>query len=102
MKKIEPEEEEFEEFEEDLEDEEDEEQYKPKVKPIPKPAVRTSAPQEPVRREPVKRVEEKPEPVQPQYVAVPRAVPVETMLNELYDSQQEMRQILLTILEKLK
>ena len=102
MKKIEPEEEEFEEFDEDLEDEsEDEEQYKPK-KPIVKPAVRT--PQEPVRRvEPVRKVEEKKsEPVQPQYVAVPRAVSMEVMINELYDGQQEIKQILSAILEKLK
>ena len=39
---------------------------------------------------------------QPQYVAVPRAVPVETMINELYDGQQEIKQILMAILEKLK
>ena len=41
-------------------------------------------------------------PTQPQYVAVPRAVPVETMINELYDGQQEIKQILMAILEKLK
>ena len=39
---------------------------------------------------------------QPQYVAVPRAVPVETMINELYDGQQEIKQILMAILEKIK
>jgi len=58
---------------------------------------------QPYERKYAQEVEE-PEPVQaqPQYVAVPRAVPVETMLNELYDGQQEIRQILLAIVEKLK
>jgi hypothetical protein len=97
-------EEEFEEFDDDSEE--------PVVKA--KPVMKATAPlgKRPAKyeapKEEAEEKEEKPEvkPVQeqaqPQYVAVPRAVPVETMLNELYDGQQEMRQVLMAILEKLK
>jgi hypothetical protein len=44
------------------------------------------------------KVKAKPE---PQYVGVPRAVPIETMINEIYDGQQEIKQVLMVILEKL-
>jgi hypothetical protein len=95
-------EEEFEEFDDDSE--EPVVKAKPVMKataPLGKRPAKYEAPKEEAEEE-----EEKPEvkPVQapPQYVAVPRAVPVETMLNELYDGQQEMRQVLMAILEKLK
>ena len=50
---------------------------------------------------------EPPEPKQPvepeqKFVAVPRAVPLESMVNEIYDSNQEIKQALVAILEKLK
>jgi hypothetical protein len=43
----------------------------------------------------------KPHPQSPQYVAIPRAVSIEAMLNEIYDGQQEMKQILNAILERI-
>ena len=74
----------------------------PEVKAKSLPAKKVEQKQEP-------KVEEAPQEAQPQYVAVPRAVPIETMLNELYDGQQELRQgqqeikqVILAILEKLK
>ena len=39
---------------------------------------------------------------EPQYVAIPRAVPMETMLNEIYDAQQEIKQMLMSFLDKIK
>ena len=59
------------------------------------PKVQAVPVQEPMQVEaPVQQIE-------PQYVAVPRVVSMETMLNEIYDSQQEIRQALIAVLNKL-
>ena len=96
------EEEEFEEFEEEAEDSEEEaeeevaedEEETPVVKgaQIPKKTtIVKPVPQQAVPKAPVSASQPVQE-QQPQVVAIPRAVPVETMLNEIYDGQQEMRQ----------
>jgi len=96
-------------MEEELEEFQDDDDSEEPVKA--KPVMKAAAPlaKRPAKyEEPKEEVEEKPvvkpvqEQAQPQYVAVPRAVSTETMLNELYDGQQEMRQVLMAILEKLK
>lgn len=45
---------------------------------------------------------EKKEEVKQEVVAIPRVVSVEEMLNELYTGQQEIKQALYAIFEKLK
>ena len=47
-----------------------------------------------------KKAEEQRE--QPAVVAVPRVVPMSTMVNEIYDNQQRQEQLLLAILEALE
>jgi len=66
------------------------------TKPVPEP--------EPELEEEVITVPEEPvtQPTQPQYVGVPRVVSIEEMLNTLYDGQQEVKQAMAMILEKIK
>jgi len=70
---------------------------KPVVKPEPEP-------EQEVEEEEVQTVSEEPvaQQTQPQYVGVPRVVSIEEMLNNLYDGQQEMKQALAMVLEKIK
>ena len=107
-------EEEFEEFEED-EEEEDKEEEEDDL-PTLSPEEIKKARMEKSRQIPVPRPIEQearqikkqvgnipqPQPTQPEYIAVPRVVPASTMLNEIYDGQQEMKQILMALLEKVK
>jgi len=75
---------------------------KPIVKPIAKP-IATAKPIETKEVEPAEEPAEVEEAQTPtQYVPVPRAVPIETMINELYDGQQEIKQALMAILDKIK
>lgn len=103
-KVIEEPEEEEEELEEFIEDDEDsDEEELPKLPAKKSRVEEDEPPQKKAFNEAIRKVEKKPEPVQqPQYVAVPRVVSIEAMVNELYDTQQEMRQILTAILEKIK
>jgi hypothetical protein len=91
-------EEEFEEFQ----DEDSAIEEEPEQKPVAKKPVGRPAKYEAPRETPAPAPRAQPVQPQPQYVAVPRAISVEAMLNELYDGQQEMRQALMAILEKLK
>ena len=49
-----------------------------------------------------KAAEEAAEQEQPRVIAVPRVVPMSTMVNEIYDTQQRHEQLLLAILEALE
>jgi len=82
---------------------------KPAAKPLPKSNVGLSGRKDVKAeiRKPIREVEpeeieaeEEPKPevkeeAEPRYIAVPRAVPMETMLNEIYDSQQRIEQALM-------
>ena len=106
-------EEELESFD-DLETEEDEEDLTPPAR-IKREMARPIARPSPIKQQLTKKkvvepeeeteeeVEVEPEakPQAPQYVQVPRAVPIETMLNEIFDGQQELKQILVAIYQKL-
>ena len=84
-----------EELVEDEDDWEDEEQEQPirKRKMIDSD---TSKPQ----IEAIKRGIER-EATQPKYIAVPRAVPTSTMLNEIFDSNQRIEALLIEINKKI-
>lgn len=57
-------------------------------RPVPKPISVVEEEEE----EPIQQLQE-PAKEEPKYVAVPRVVPIETMVNELYDGQQELKQL---------
>lgn len=97
---------EFEEFEEDEEEEEVEEEDEPTLPKLPakkKPEFKF--------QQQVKKAVTKPEVLQDeeevqvqepkvQYVPVPRAVSTESMLNELYDQNQQILQMIQQLLQK--
>lgn len=105
------EEDEFEEF--DDEDENDEEDAFDDEEIVAKPQPRQQLPRDnkgqfqkaiqPAQPQRVQPIQSSPQPAQPtqepQYIPVPRVVPTETMLNEIYDSLQEIKAFLI---EKLK
>jgi len=47
-------------------------------------------------------IQQKAQQSQPQYIAIPRAVPVESMINEIYDSLQEIKANLMQILKEMR
>jgi len=84
------------------EEEEDEEPKRKPGRPTGRDTTGKFLPKEQERQERRTQPTEPPaKATPPQYVAVPRVVPIETMLNELYDGQQEIKQTLLAIMEKL-
>lgn len=100
---MEEKEEEFEEYDEPKEQErprEQPEERKRLGRPLKYPE---STKQEESEYKKVRTKQEEPTDKPPiQYVGVPRAVSIETMINDIYDGQQEIKQALMTILEKLK
>lgn len=85
-------EEETEEIEEDLEEYDDIEEATAKAEKTPMPEAKG-------RGRP--RKEEEMQQAQPQVYAVPRAVSVEEMFNQIYDGQQEIKQLLLGFIEAI-
>jgi len=83
------------------EEEEDEEPKRKPGRPTGRDTTGKFLPKEQERQERRTQPTEPAKATPPQYVAVPRVVPIETMLNELYDGQQEIKQTLLAIMEKL-
>ena len=81
----------FEEFEEDEEEEEVEEEEEPT---LPKLSAK--------KKPEVLQDEDEVQEPKVQYVPVPRAVPVETLLNELYDQNQTIIQLLQQLLQDKK
>ena len=113
-KQLELGEQEQEELEEEPEEEPEEEVEPVREQPRFKQPIGRGRPVGSVKRKeeprPIRADVEEPRPAQvkaeppkePQMIAVPRAVSVETMFNEIYDGQQEIRQMLMAILERLK
>ena len=81
---------------EDYEDEEEEEEKPLPPMPTPKKPIAKQPMQfERKQKKPIEEIEQEVEqPTQQQIIAIPRAVPIETMINEIYDILQEIRQTL--------
>lgn len=78
----------------DDEEEEDEE--------LPVPTPKREKRVEPARKKIMAKKQGQKEKVKVQYVPVPRAVPNESMLNEIYDALNEIRELNQRILNKLE
>lgn len=100
--------EEFDDVEVEEEEEQDEEEEEPEEKPKKKvdkkfmKAIKKEVAKEVERDEDEEKPTEKPKAVEPQVVAVPRAVSIETMFNELYDGQQEIKQLLMAWMQAVQ
>lgn len=98
-------EEDFEEFDEDEDEDEVVEKPRPVEVEAPEAKPRGRPKKETPKEAPVEeKIDEPIEPVAPrtQYVPIPRAVPIETMINELYDGQQEIKQLIIAVLSLLE